>query len=65
MAAVKVNKNIDFLVDEHGNLTGARNPLSRSSTDPNYADTSLVTSKVNPVTGGWKFQSPEARKFTN
>jgi hypothetical protein len=52
MATVKVNKNIDFLVDEHGNLVGSRNPRSQTSSDSNYSDTSLVTSKVNAVTGG-------------
>ena len=52
MAITKVNKNIDFLVDEHGNLVGSRNPKSQTSVDENYADTYLVAGKKNPVTGG-------------
>jgi len=35
----KVNKNIDFLVDDNGNLIGSRNPKSADSSDPAYADT--------------------------
>jgi hypothetical protein len=39
-----ITKNIDFIVDEFGNLVGSHNPISQNSSNSKYADRTIITS---------------------